>query len=183
VASAYFLTGLALIHVVIPVLPIPPKLDRVREEIKGWDQLGQKVGQIQGQMPDPQNTFLFGTRYQVASELAFYTPGQPETVSINRWDRPNVYDYWWVDKDLIGNDAIGILASKGKREKLLEVFHRVDSPEKITLKINSIWFDSDSTTAPSKSWYAYRCYGFKGGLRWVPPDESDIRVVTPPTLQ
>lgn len=175
VGSAYLLTALVLIHVVIPILPIPPKMDRTYEELKGWDKLGQRVGQIHEKMPDPQNTFFFGIRYQVASELAFYVPGQPDTVSINRWDRPNVYDYWWEDKELIGKDAIGVSASQGKRDKLLEVFNQVDPPEKITLRSKSIWFGADNASAPLKNWYAYRCYGFKGGLRWLPPDQFDIR--------
>ena len=58
-------------------------------------------------MPAPERTFIFGLRYQTASEMAFYTPGKPHTVSINRWKRPNVYDYWWTDADLLGWDAVG----------------------------------------------------------------------------
>ena len=65
-------------------------MDRTATEIQGWDQLGRKAADLRDTMPDPQRTFLFGLRYQTASELAFYTPGQPATVSINKWKRPNV---------------------------------------------------------------------------------------------
>ena len=129
VGSAYFLTALVLIHVVQPFLPIPPKLDRTIYEIRGWDLLGEKVAEIKESLPRPENSFIFGLRYQVASELAFYVPGQPFTVSINRWNRPNVYDYWWQDQDLLGKDAVGVTRDKNSRDRLLEVFGHVDPAE------------------------------------------------------
>jgi len=122
-------------------------------------------------MPEPQQTFIFGLSYQVASELAFYTPGQPRTVSINRWERPNVYDYWWKDEDILGWDGIGVTYDSVSLSRLSQVFERVDPPEELVV------FRKESDTKPVKVFYLYRCYGFKGGLRWIPEDASDIRVV------
>ncbi len=175
VGSAYFLTALVLVHVVRPILPIPPKLDRTIYEIRGWDLLGERVGEIKKNMPRPENSFIFGLRYQVASELAFYVPGQPFTVSINRWNRPNVYDYWWQDQDLMGKDAVGVSRDKNSGDRLLEVFERVDPAEPFFVYPPRAGQPEESALEPVKTLYIFRCYGFKGGLRWSPPRPDDIR--------
>ena len=171
--SSLFLTAIVLIHVYKPFLPIPPAKDRTIYEIRGWDDLGRRVGEIQSQMPRPADSFIFGLRYQIASELAFYVPGQPSTVSINRWNRPNVYDYWWQDRDLMGHDAVGVTRDATSGERLSELFESVDKAEPF-----SIYPPGEAAikeSSPVRTLYIYRCYGFKGGLRWVPPRSDDIR--------
>jgi undecaprenyl-diphosphatase len=177
VISASFLTAVVLFHILVPILPIPAEKDRTLYEIRGWDDLGLQVLEVQQSMPDPSNTFLFGVRYQIASELAFYVPGQPYTVSINRWNRPNVYDYWWRDEDLTGKDAVGVLRDGDSRERLQEVFARVDLPKPFYLYPRKYNKRTDGASEPVKALYIYRCYGFKGGLRWIPPRPDDIRAV------
>lgn len=179
VASSYFFTVLILLHVVYPIVPIPVRLDRTADEVKGWDRMGDRVAQIHSTMPRPDKTFLFGLRYQIASELAFYVPGQPMTVSINRWNRPNVYDYWWQDNDLVGQDAVGVIGNSQSRQRLLEVFHRVDPPEPLRVYRDSFWDRKSNRTPLIKELYIYRCYDFKGGLRWVSGDKDDIRAISP----
>jgi hypothetical protein len=176
VGTAYAITALVLIQVVWPVLPIPPKLDRSATELSGWRELGKKAEQLRRQMPMPDKTFFFGLRYQTASELAFYTPGQPRTVSINKWKRPNVYDYWWKDKDLIGWNAVGVTYDPDSHiTRLNQVFERVDAPIELKIYRQRVFFSDQSQAAPVKSFFLYRAYGFKGGLRWVPPYQKDIR--------
>ncbi|MEW6673760.1 MAG: glycosyltransferase family 39 protein [Thermodesulfobacteriota bacterium] len=176
VGSAYVITALVLIQVVWPILPIPPKLDRTATELSGWRELGIKAEQLRRQMPMPDRTFLFGLRYQTASELAFYTPGQPRTVSINKWKRPNVYDYWWKDEDLIGRDAVGLTEEPDSHvTRLNQVFEKVDPPIEFKIYPRRIFSRGSGTQTPVKILYFYRAYGFKGGLRWVPPDQNDIR--------
>ncbi|MBT8340197.1 MAG: glycosyltransferase family 39 protein [Desulfatitalea sp.] len=179
VVSAYVFTGIVLVQVIFPVLPIPARFDRSATESAGWDLLGKHVDTIRRDMPNAQETFLFGFRYQIASELAFYVPGQPRTVSINRWSRPNVYDYWWQDADLVGMDAVGVLESAQERSRLLQVFEHVSSPEKYDVFRRHIWHSPDTSVPPVRTHYIYRCFGFKGGLRWTPPSADDIRA-TPP---
>jgi undecaprenyl-diphosphatase len=169
---AYGMTALVLIHAAWPILPIPVDLDRAASEIAGWDDLGKAAGKLSGQMPDPHRTFIFGFDYQMASELAFYTPGQPRTLAINRWDRPNVYDYWWKDEDVMGWDAIGVTYDSQSHTRLDQVFQRVE------LSVELPIFRKKSDPKPVKIFYLYRCYGFKGGLRWIPPEASDIRAVS-----
>jgi hypothetical protein len=175
VGSAFFLTALVFVHVVRPILPIPPRLDRTVYEIRGWDLLGEKVAQVQETMPRPDDSFIFGVRYQIASELAFYMPGQPFTVCINRWHRPNVYDYWWKDQDLLGKDAVGVTRDENSRDRLLEVFGRVDPAEPFPIYPPGAKKTGGKALEPVRTLYIFRCYDFKGGLRWKPPRPDDIR--------
>jgi 4-amino-4-deoxy-L-arabinose transferase-like glycosyltransferase len=173
IGTAYGLTLLLLVQVVWPVMPLPIDIDRTSTELQGWRQLGEKAGQMLKEMPKPDNTFLFGLRYQIASELAFYAPGQPMTVSINKWKRPNVYDYWWEDADLIGKDAVGV--SYEKKTQLQKLFERVDPPIKFEIYREAVFNKNKTDRKPVEVFYLHRAYGFKGGLRWEPADRSDIR--------
>lgn len=176
VGGSYLLTALLLLYVVWPFLPIPAKQDRILRETSGWRELGIKANAIIQKMPHPKKTFLFGLQYQEASELAFYTPGNPRTVSINKWSRPNVYDYWWKDEDLIGWDAVGVTyGAEIHKNRLLQVFDHVEPPIEIKIFRHRGVRSEFSSKAPLKVFYLYRAYGFKGGLRWVPTDMSDIR--------
>ena len=151
-------------------------MDRTISEIKGWKQLGLSVDRVHAAMPRAGQTFLFGLNYQIASELAFYVPDNPHTVSINRWNRPNVYDYWWNDDDLIGQDAIGVLEDGKSRARLLQIFERVAEPETFQVGLDSLSLKHRIEPAKTvKKFYFYRCYGFKGGLRWIPRDAADVR--------
>ena len=173
VGSAYLISSLVVLHAVYPFLPIPPQWDRISSEVYGWPELGVKAHAMQAEMPNPERTFLFGLHYQVASELAFYTPGNPKTVSINRWGRPNVYDFWWKDENLKEKDAIGVTYDPTSHtHQLSKVFLRVDPPEKLEIAAPQ---RLSRFNTPLKVFYLYRCYGFKKGLRWVPPKGSDIR--------
>lgn len=176
IGTAYFFTAVVFLEMIWPVLPLSIKLDRVTREVAGWRELGQVAGKTLARMPDPQNTFLFGLRYQTASELAFYTPGQPRTVSINRWNRPNVYDFWWKDADLIGKDALGVTYNPNSHETLLkQVFERVDPPQKIIIYKKNGFMRRRPTQEIVTVFYLYHAYGFKGGLRWKPLNKSDVR--------
>ncbi len=176
IATAYLFSALVLVQVVWPVLPIPASVDRTAYELLGWDELGQAVDDARKEMSTPENTFIFGLRYQIASELAFYVPGNPRTVSINRWMRPNVYDYWWKDEELMGMDAVGVVREKRDYQtRLTQVFERVDPPEAVMIYRTRPFTQEQEIV---KTYYLFRAYGFKGGIHWLPPNENDIRVST-----
>lgn len=160
-----------LVQVVYPVLPLPLKLDRTARETSGWDALGAHIGEMQQEMSNPENTFIFGLRYQFASELAFYVPGQPRTVSINRWTRPNVYDFWFSDDMVAGMDGVGVFEHQGMEQYLAPLFERVDPVEAFHMTRRSPWFGDQKVG----TLYVIRGYGFKGGLRWQPRNIDDIR--------
>jgi hypothetical protein len=176
IVTSYLLTVLVLLHLAWPLLPIPVRLDRLAQETTGWDVLGDKVHTLRQTMPDPENTFIFGLKYQDASTLAFYTPGQPRTVSINRWKRPNAYDYWWSDAELMGKDAVGISGNSPEHlKRLRQVFAFVPPPQKIAIHRHSIPLWSREGEPPLDTYLIYRAYGFKGGQRWTATNPDDVR--------
>lgn len=177
-ATAYGMTLVVFTQVVWPVLPIPLHLDRTSLEIPGWRELGVKTQEVVDTMPRPDRTFIFGTMYQTASELAFYVPGQPQTLSINQWHRPNVYDYWWEDADRLGWDAVGVTdVPYSHTEHFYKIFDRVEPPIALHIYRPGVFGRIGPDDTPAKSFYIYRAYGFKGGLRWKPPAGTDIRAV------
>lgn len=161
-------------QVVVPILPLPLSLDRTAHECSGWDQLGREIHAQEKLMPRPAETFLFGLRYQYASELAFYVPGQPRTVSINRWTRPNVYDFWFTDEMLIGKDAIGLVENRQMAEAAAGLFRSADPISALHRYRNSPWFGRQAV----ETLYLVRGYGFTGGIRWQPADPADIRATS-----
>lgn len=169
--TAAVITLPVIIQVMHPVLPLSLKIDRTARECAGWDALGQKVGTVVEEMERPDQTFIFGLRYQYASELAFYVPGQPRTVSINRWTRPNVYDFWFEDALLIGMDAVGVFEHQGSAVQVADLFDRSDPVAEIRLYRDSPWFGRQAV----QTLYLFRGYGFQGGLRWLPETDNDIR--------
>jgi undecaprenyl-diphosphatase len=173
VALAFFMSAAVMVQLVYPVLPVRVDLDRTARETKGWKELARVVDGVVQEMDRPGHIFVFGLRYQFASELAFYMPGQPRTVSINRWTRPNVYDFWFKDSDLLGMDAVGIIEDKNVAVLLRQVFDRVDPPEEIPIYRTSPWFGRELVN----TFYLVRCHGFRGGLRWQPTTLHDIRAV------
>lgn len=70
----------------------PPKID-LFHQMAGWDVMGQHVTGIQKQI-NSKNLFLFSDSYQIASEMAFYTDGNPQTYCINNGRRMNQFDIW-----------------------------------------------------------------------------------------
>jgi len=170
---SFIVSILVVAQLLYPMLPLKAELDRVAQETKGWDALGERVDQELQNMPRPEETFVFGLRYQFASELAFYMKGQPHTVSINRWSRPNVYDFWFEDEMLLGQDAVGIFEHEPVITVLPEIFERVDLVVPITIKRTGPWFGEETL----HTLYLARCYGFTGGLDWIPKDSQDVRAV------
>jgi undecaprenyl-diphosphatase len=173
VLFAYLLTIPVLIQIVRPVIPIPVELDRASKETRGWDVLADAVQTELDAMPKNRRgkPFAFGLTYQYASELAFYMKGQPQTISINRWTRPNVYDFWQEEGELLGKDAVGVYEWEGMEVYLKEVFERVEVGEKCVIYRDSPWLGREELATH----FIVRAYGFKGGLRWKPPNTKDIR--------
>lgn len=79
--------------------------------MKGWQQFGKDVGALLDSQPQKGRTLLIATERQLASELAFYVPGQPR---IFKWKEPldpisSQYDIWPGPFDKIGCDALVVL--------------------------------------------------------------------------
>ncbi|MBF0560110.1 MAG: glycosyltransferase family 39 protein [Nitrospirae bacterium] len=89
--------SLALVLTVVSHYPsivhLPQKLDP-SARLRGWKELGLEVSSISAPMSKQGYLALFSDSYQIASELAFYVDGHPETFSINLGRRMDQYDLW-----------------------------------------------------------------------------------------
>ncbi len=89
--------GLALFLTAVSHYPsivrLPHNLDP-SARLRGWKELGIEVSKLAGQAPDREVYLLFSDSYQIASELAFYVRGNPETFSINLGRRMDQFDLW-----------------------------------------------------------------------------------------
>src|SRR5208282_4787254 len=72
---------------------LPQNLDP-SARLRGWKELGIEVSKLSEQTTDRSVFILFSDSYQIASELAFYVKGNPETFSINLGRRMDQYDLW-----------------------------------------------------------------------------------------
>lgn len=70
----------------------PPGIDLSRKQA-AWDKLGENVTDVLKEI-NTENIFIFSDSYQVASELAFYVDGNPQTYCVNNGRRMNQFDLW-----------------------------------------------------------------------------------------
>ncbi len=108
--------------------------------LRGWQELGRKVGQVLAGLPRRRETLLLVHRRQEASELAFYVPGRPRVFQWQfvRGRIESQYHVWPGPTDRLGWDALvvwpftrplpsGLLASF-KSVRLLTSIHRPGQP-------------------------------------------------------
>jgi 4-amino-4-deoxy-L-arabinose transferase-like glycosyltransferase len=102
------LTTLVLLEVGFGVFPLPQAAARSVDRVRGWRALGEETARrlaaLNGGAPAP---FLAARRYQIAAELSFYIPGQPE-VQLFPKDEPahNQYRFWDRRTRLEGQNAL-----------------------------------------------------------------------------
>ncbi len=84
---------------------VPSALRRLHpaRRLQGWGALGGAVGELRTRCPD---CALLSDQYQIASELAFYTPGQPVVYNVNLGRRMNQFDIWGGLENAVGRDAL-----------------------------------------------------------------------------
>jgi undecaprenyl-diphosphatase len=134
-------------------LGLPRQLDPTIR-LRGWDELGQAVGAAVEAMPDPRRTFLVSDRYQVTSELAFYTPGRPPAYNFNLGRRLNQYDLWEGPDTRLGWDAVYVKEGRGPLdERVRAAFDRVDPPTVVEIRRGE---------RIVRAFSVYRGYGFRG---------------------
>jgi 4-amino-4-deoxy-L-arabinose transferase-like glycosyltransferase len=145
--------SVSVIGHVVDRLDLPRWADPTRR-LRGWAELGRAIGMTVERMPDPQRTFLVSNRYQVASEVAFYTPGHPPAYNFNLGRRLNQYDFWEGPDSRLGWDAVYV--EEGARpldERVRAAFERVDPP--IVLEVRR--------GGPAiRVFSLHRAYGFRG---------------------
>ncbi len=101
---------------------VPVAVDLVSNRLRGWPELGQAVGEVMRTLPRP--PFLVSDRYQIASELAFYVPGNPWVFNANLGRRMNQYDLWGGWGELTGRDGVFVTSGTGEPPGGLRVAFR-----------------------------------------------------------
>ncbi len=151
-AMAIALAMSALGHVT-DRLGLPARLDPTTR-LRGWAELGRAAGAAVDAMPDPRRTFLVSGRYQITSELAFYTPGRPPAYNFNLGRRLNQYDFWEGPESRLGWDAVYVEAGmRPLNEHVRAAFERVDPPTVVEIRRGE---------RVIRVFSLYRGYGFRG---------------------
>ena len=138
------------------LLPIPPALNPAHR-LKGWEDMGARMGQVAGQrFADPARVFFMSDVYDTTASLAFYLPGQPQTYCLWWSDRRmNQYDLWGGPQGRLGWDAVLVLKgdAAGMPPVLADMFESVSGPYRYVASYRG---------APVRPFYYYLCYGYTG---------------------
>jgi hypothetical protein len=97
-------------------------------QFKGWQELGQQVGEILQEQPQPNETFIISPLYKYSAEVAFYAPGHPLTYQWpeNPLQVSSQYELWPGPADKLGWDALILHnAEEDVPEGLAESFEKI----------------------------------------------------------
>jgi undecaprenyl-diphosphatase len=137
-------------------IPLKAKYD-ITNRLRGWQELGNRVSNLQEAMSSetPRTPiFIFSDSYQIASELAFYVSGQPDTYCINLGRRMNQYDIWNGWDKLIEQNAIYVTDSRTELNKTITTsFTRCEFAQKIPIYLYREII---------REYNIYKCYNFRG---------------------
>lgn len=123
--------------------------------VTGWQELGKKVSEVKDGMDRSGATFIMSDTYQITSELALYTKGNPVTYNVYTGTRRmNQYDLWPGPEGLIGYNAVYVKGGDSEAEPV--VLSAFDSCSK---ELYTIYLDGGRAL---KSFTILRCYNFKG---------------------
>ncbi len=133
------------------LLHLPQKIDPT-SKLVGWKELGQETSVIYKEMALTGPVFVFASRYQVSSEVAFYMDGHPVTYCINLDRRMNQYDLWPGIEGFKGQNAVYVRMSGNLPEEVGRAFeHCEKKPLDIRTKQNK-----------KVKFTIFKCYDFKG---------------------
>lgn len=138
-----------------PVSRVLPERFNPAMRLKGWSDLGRRVGEIRAAMPDPDRVFIFSDQYDVAAQLAFYVPGKPVVYCADFGRRLNQYDFWSGPQGKKGWDAVFVRRKPfaSPPDPLRSMFERLGSVEA---------YDSVHRGAAGRSFGVQAVYGFTG---------------------
>jgi len=148
-----FVLSLAFLLFITPflyfpgVLGLPARLDP-SSRLRGWEELGKRISQITEEMKHKGPFFIVSDKYQVSSEIAFYTKGNPVTYCVNLGRRMNQYDLWPGFHDFVHYNAIFVTI--GNSEMDLRFRDRFSLCLKENLKTEV------------REYSIFRCFDFKG---------------------
>ncbi len=139
---------------------IPFKKDPLKPAL-GWRGLGQVISaQINPLLKEGERPLILTTRYQTASEMAFYVEGNPEVIYVNLGHRrQNQYDLWTWPND-IENRPVFYVRENGEIEPA--IFNAFQACAHLGLA------GSQRQGVLMRQANVYACYGYKGLERQMP---------------
>lgn len=88
----------------------PAKIDTFHR-MYGWNELGDYTTKLLNSM-EHKRVFIFSDNYHIASQVAFYTVGHPQTFCINNKRRMNQFDLWPGLEQFVGRGYDGLYITK-----------------------------------------------------------------------
>ncbi|MFQ5930796.1 MAG: ArnT family glycosyltransferase [Nitrospiraceae bacterium] len=95
-------------------IDLPRKHDPTRR-LQGWSELGQAVGRVLQDGGGEEPVAIVSNRHEIASELAFYVPGQPHVFTINLRRRLSQHDLWGGLETFEGEDVLFVTREGDKQ--------------------------------------------------------------------
>ncbi len=159
------LTLLVHLEVAFGVLPLTGKAAASVDRIRGWKAMGEEAGkrweQVKSSAAGP--FFLAARRYQVAAELSFYMPGQPEVELIPKEPlATNQYRFWNHADEKRGQNALYVCEDGWEIDHLRSKFSRIQNlpPFEVLFRTRRIreilFFQVDSFSPEAESGYAWQ---------------------------
>ncbi len=143
--------------------PLAPKIlwGPPFNRVTSWQKLGDKVSDVKEEMEAEaehdsggEKIFIMSNTYQITSELAFYTRGQPAAYNVNTGSRRmNQYDLWPGFAALKGHDAIYVKGGNAGLTPRTGAAFRECKKERFPIYYKGRLL---------KEFSIFRCYGFKG---------------------
>ena len=166
---------LICVHAVVPILPIRPSRDPIRQSA-GWEAVAGAVGRTRADLAKSSvgRTWVAGNRYQDAALLSFYDR-EARAFAVNIGSRRNQYDLWPGFNSLAGlGDRLVLILddSPGTPVPIAALgpyFQSVRRGERVALR----WREDEVGTR--QLWVLE---GWKGGWpprpQWAPPDRFRV---------
>jgi undecaprenyl-diphosphatase len=100
----------------LPVSPLGGGPKDPTTRVRGWGELGQRVGAFLEASPNREKTFVLATTRQLTSELAFYLPGQPRVYHWpgKKWTVRSQYELWEGPAQNTGWDCL-VVTEAGRK--------------------------------------------------------------------
>ncbi|MBU3916574.1 glycosyltransferase family 39 protein [bacterium] len=89
--TAFAITFVFLTQTLYPIMEIDPELD-MTNELYGWPEAGERIQKEYDRLSKEAPTIVFTKRYNVASQVSFYTPGNIPAYSITGYSEQQ--DLW-----------------------------------------------------------------------------------------
>ena len=155
------LIGFTLANIVFHIVPI-----KKGDTWSGWKTLSKEVLTAYDSMKKQNDVFIFGNKYKIAAELAFYTQMVDKIYAQNIYEQPALqFDIWDNTHKLYGKDAIFVYSNfeKMKHLDLLNhYFDKVKFYKKIEIKYhtNTPILKKIYQNIVFREFYIYKCYNY-----------------------